>query len=70
MAKSTLNIVSLTHDIAQKKSYVGFVWADEPAKRLGLEVPYGLPLDQVEQAARDAVDGLSSELSDCAIATP
>lgn len=67
---STLNIVSLAHDIAAQKSYVNFVWADDPTKRLGLEVPYGLPLDQIESAARSAVDGLSAELNDCEIAKP
>lgn len=65
--KSTLRITSLAHDTAAQKSYVNFVWADDPAKRLGLEVPYGLPLEQLESAARDAVDALSSELADCKI---
>lgn len=67
---STLNIVSLAHDIGAQKSYVNFVWADDPTKRLGLEVPYGLPLDQIEGAARKAVDALSLELSDCTVAKP
>ncbi len=37
MAK-TMTITHLSHDIAQKKSFVSFVWDDDPSKRLGLEV--------------------------------
>lgn len=70
MATSTLTIVGLSHDIAQKKSYVNFVWADDPTKRLGLEVPYGLPLDRLEAEARKAVDALSEELANCRLVQP
>lgn len=70
MASKTITIVSLAHDISQKKSYVNFVWADDPAKRLGLEVPFGLPLDQIETAAREAVDALAQELSGATIVKP
>lgn len=70
MAQSRLHIVSLTHDIARQKSYVGFVWADDPEKRLGLEVPYGLALEGVEAAARKAVAALSDELAGCEISRP
>lgn len=70
MAASTLTIVGLTHDIAQKKSYVNLVWADDPSKRLGLEVPYGLTLDRIEAEARKSVDALSGELAACRLEMP
>ncbi|WP_421952623.1 hypothetical protein [Pelagibacterium sp.] len=70
MSVSILTIVGLSHDVAQKKSYVNFVWADDPSKRLGLEVPYGLPLDQIEAEARKSVDALSGELSACRLEMP
>lgn len=60
---STLIITHLSHDLAQKKSYVSFVWADDPNKRLGLEVPYGTALDLVEAEARKAVLALRDELA-------
>lgn len=53
-----------------EESYVNFVWADDPTKRLGLEVPFGLPLDQIETAAREAVDALAQELSGATIVKP
>lgn len=70
MAASTLTIVGLSHDIAQKKSYLNFVWANDPSKRLGLEVPYGLSLDQIEAEARKSVDALSGELAACKLELP
>lgn len=70
MAEQTITIVSLVHDIAQRKSYVNFAWADDPSKRLGLEVPYGTSLDKIEKAARTAVDALSSELAGALIVHP
>lgn len=61
MAK-TMTITHLSHDIAQKKSFVSFVWADDPSKRLGLEVPYGTALEDIEAAAATAIADLVSEL--------
>lgn len=67
MTQSTLNIAGLAHDIAQKKSYINFVWSDDPAKRLGLEVPYGTPLEKAEEAARTAIADFAREMSECKI---
>lgn len=57
-----LVITHLTHDLGAKKSYVSFVWSDDPGKRLGLEVPYGTGLDDIEREAMKAVRSLSQEL--------
>ena len=67
---SSLVITHLSHDLQVKKSYVSFVWSDDPTKRLGLEVPYGTPLDAVEQAARQAVAALSAELAGSELILP
>ena len=61
MAK-TMTITHLSHDIAQKKSFVSFVWSDDPSKRLGLEVPYGTALGDIEAAAETAIADLVTEL--------
>ncbi|WP_375598937.1 hypothetical protein [Devosia sp. Naph2] len=61
MAK-TMTITHLSHDIAQKKSFVSFAWADDPSKRLGLEVPYGTALEDIEAAAETAIADLVGEL--------
>jgi hypothetical protein len=57
-----MTITHLTHDLAAKKSFVSFVWADDPSKRLGLEVPYGTALADIESAAEQAVADLVTEL--------
>ncbi len=59
---TTMTITHLSHDIAQKKSFVSFVWADDPSKRLGLEVPYGTALEDVEAAAETAIAEFIGEL--------
>jgi hypothetical protein len=53
-----------------RKSYVTFIWSDEPGKRLGLEVPYGTALDDVAAAARTALDGLARELDASELSLP
>ena len=67
---SKLIVTHLSHDLQAKKSFISFVWSDDPAKRLGLEVPYGLALEGVEAAARKAVAALSDELAGCEISRP
>lgn len=67
---STLNVTHLSHDLAARKSYVSFVWADDPSKRLGLEVPFGTSIEAVEAAAREALTALSRELDDSRLVTP
>ena len=60
---TSITITHLTHDLVQKKSFVSFVWTDDPSKRLGLEVPYGTALDGIEAAADEkAVGDLVTEL--------
>lgn len=59
---SKMTITHLSHDLTQKKSFVSFVWADDPTKRLGLEVPYGTALADIELAAEQAVMALVAEL--------
>jgi hypothetical protein len=57
-----MTITHLTHDLAQKKSFVSFVWADDPTRRLGVEVPYDTALGDIEAAAEKAVADLVTEL--------
>ena len=59
---SRMTITHLTHDLATRKSFVSFVWTDDPSKRLGLEVPYGTALADIESAAEKAVADLVTEL--------
>jgi hypothetical protein len=65
-----LIVTHLSHDLQARKSYISFVWSDDPAKRLGLEVPYGTALSEIEAAARTALSGLSRELDDSQLQIP
>ncbi|WP_374626659.1 hypothetical protein [Devosia sp.] len=67
---SQLTITHLSHDIAARKSFVSYVWSDDPGKRLGLEVPFGTALDDVEPAARSALAALSAELRSADVRLP
>lgn len=65
-----MTITHLTHDLAQKKSFVSFVWTDDPSKRLGLEVPYGASLDDIEAVADKAIADFIGELQGAERALP
>ena len=67
---STLTITHLSHDLGARTSFVSYVWSDDPAKRLGLEVPFGTALDQVEAEARKALTSLARELDGSALKLP
>ena len=67
---SKLIVTHLSHDLQAKKSFISFVWADDPAKRLGLEVPYGTALDQAEAEGRKALVSLARELDGSDLAMP
>ena len=67
---STLIITQLIHDLQAKKSFVNFVWADEPGKRLGLEVPYGTVIANAERAAADAIAAFRTELAESQLSLP
>jgi len=59
---TSMTITHLTHGLTQKKSFVSFVWTDDPSKRLGLEVLYGTALDDIGTAAEKAIGDLVAEL--------
>lgn len=67
---SKLLITHLNHDLANQKSYVQFVWSDDPSKRLGLEVPFGTTLADAEHEAVAAVRALSTELAAAPVELP
>lgn len=67
---SKLIVTHLSHDLQAKKSFISFVWSDDPAKRLGLEVPYGTALEAAEVEARKALSALARELDGSELALP
>jgi hypothetical protein len=60
-------ITNLNHDLQNRKSFVVFVWSDDPSKHLGLEVPFGTVLADAKQEAVKADSALVEELSQAEI---
>lgn len=67
---SKMLLTHLNHDLANHKSYAQFVWPEDPSRRLGVEVPFGTTLADVEREAVAAVRALSAELAAAEIEAP
>jgi hypothetical protein len=65
-----LLITGLHHDLSKKRSFVHFVWKDDPEKHLGLDVPFQCTLDNLPNEAKKALTALSEELASATVATP
>ena len=65
-----LLITGLHHDLSKKRSFVYFVWKNDPDKRLGLDVPFQCSLDNLLDEAEKALKALSEELASATVATP
>ena len=75
MAASSLSAVSvvitgLFHDLTLKRSTVSVVWDNDPDKRLGLPVPYGCSLDDLQAEAEKAMRELSDVAAKIAVELP
>jgi hypothetical protein len=65
-----LLITGLHHDLSKKRSFVYFVWKNDPDRRLGLDVPFQCTLDNLPDEARKTLKALSEELASATVATP
>jgi hypothetical protein len=65
-----LLITGLHHDLSKKRSFVHFVWKNDPEKRLGLDVPFQCTLDNLPGEARKALMSASEELASATVAMP
>jgi hypothetical protein len=63
-----LLITALHHDLIKKRSYVHFVWKNDPEKRLGLDVPFQCSLDDLPDEARKALKAASDDLASATVA--
>jgi len=75
MADHSLSGASVTftgvfHDLVLKRSHVSVVWGNDPEKRLGLPVPYGCSLDDLQVKAQKAVRELSGITATIAVEMP
>jgi hypothetical protein len=75
MAASSLSagsvvITGLFHDLTLKRSTVSVVWDNDPEKRMGLPVPYGCSLDDLQAEAEKAMRELSDVAAKIAVELP
>jgi hypothetical protein len=65
-----LVITGLHHDTSRKRSIVYVRWEHDPEKSLGLAVPFGCSLDDLNDETAKAVKALSTELASATVASP
>ena len=64
-----LVITGLHHDTARKRSFVYVRWESDPEKNLGLVVPFGCSLEDLQAEAARAVKELAVELTSATVGT-
>ena len=62
-----LVITGLHHDTARKRSFVYVRWEDDPEKNLGLVVPFGCSLEDLQAEAAKAVKELAVEIASATV---
>ena len=62
-----LVITGLHHDTARKRSFVYVRWESDPEKNLGLVVPFGCSLEDLQAEAARAVKELAVELTSATV---
>jgi hypothetical protein len=70
LSGASVIITGLFHDLLQKRSHVSVVWGNDPEKRLGLPVPFGCSLDNIQAEAEKAVRELSQITSTISVDMP
>jgi hypothetical protein len=75
MAASSLSagsvvMTGLFHDLTLKRSTVSVVWDNDPDKRMGLPVPDGCSLDELQAEAEKAMRELSDVAARIAVELP
>ena len=66
---TNLVITGAHHDTARKRSFVYVRWEDDPEKNLGLVVPFGCSLEDLQAEAARAVKELAVELTSATVRT-
>jgi hypothetical protein len=70
LASDSVTITGLFHDLVLKRSTVSVVWGNDPEKRLGLPVPFGCSLDDLQVEAEKAMRELSGVAATIAVSLP
>jgi len=59
LSSDSVTVTGLFHDLMLKRSSASVVWANDTEKRLGLPVPYGCALHDIQAEAEKAMRELS-----------
>jgi len=70
LSAASVVITGLFHDLTLKRSTVSVVWDNDPAKRMGLPVPYGCSLDDLQAEGEKALRELSDVTARIAVELP
>jgi len=71
MATATgVTITQVVHDLQARASFVTLVWDGRPDKRLGLPIPFGTKLEDIESEAHKALRAFESELASVSLKRP
>jgi hypothetical protein len=68
--ESEVIVTQIIHDLRSKKSYVTVVWKGQEEKKLGLPVPFGTTVDDVEAETYKAVQTFQEELANVSVKVP
>ncbi len=69
LSGASVIVICVFHHLTLKRS-VSLVWKEDPEKRLGLHVPFGCKLDQLQVEAQKALRELSNVTAKIAVDLP
>ena len=66
----SVTITGLFHDLTKKVSSVSVIWGDNPEMRMGLPVPYGCALQDLQAEAEKSMREFSTIAAKIAVNLP
>jgi len=68
--KAKITVAQIIHDLRSRKSYVTVIWKDQEEKKLGLPIPFGTKIEDIEAATHKAIEAFQKELGQVSIKVP
>lgn len=67
---SGVTVGQVIHDLQARASYVTLVWDGQPDKKLGLPIPFGTKIEDVQNEAAKAIKAFQDELATVTVKVP
>jgi hypothetical protein len=67
---STVIVSQVVHDLRARKSYATVIWKDHEEKKLGLPIPFGTKIEDVEVETERAIESFQAEIADLSVKVP